>query len=446
MSTSPLSDVLLARVLAPFEWSTEQLREHQVTRLRQLVAHAKQGSAFWRERLGGVEPVTVVPEDLAALPVLEKDTLVECWDDIVTVPGMTLDRVQKHLDGLGNGSELFEGHVIVMTGGTSGVAAVIPFKPDVFDEVTLGMGFRAAMQLSAVTGRPYVLPERFLLIGSASPRYMGYIIPERAGYEMLPATLPLDRIVAKLNSRQPDSLSGYASILTRLAQEQLSGRLKLQLHGLGSTSETLSQEDRELCARAFDVPVRNTYAVSELCFVGSTLGDATFLLNDDHFLVEPLDSNSEPVGEGDLSSSLAVTSLSNWAFPLFRYRLPDRVVLRRKPWPQFPMAGLEDVAGRSGDWLRFGSDEVHPSVFSAPLIAHPGVSLWQVQQGPTGVRVLVVSSGERSVDTGQLSVAITERLVQAGLENIPVTVDLVPAIHSGGHAEKHKPFVPLDGS
>jgi phenylacetate-coenzyme A ligase PaaK-like adenylate-forming protein len=331
---------------------------------------------------------------------------------------------------------------VVTTGGTSGVAAAVPFTPEVFDQVTMAMAFRAAILISERQGRPFEMAERIVMIGSVSSRYMGHIILERAGWVNLPATTPLDELVTQLNDLQPDSLSAYASVLVRLAHEQLAGRLRLDLGNLGSSSETLSPDDQELCISAFGVPVRNSYAISELGFVASTIGEDTFLVNEDHFLLEPLDPNLESSAAGQLSDSLAVTSLTNLAFPLIRYQLSDRVAVEPQPWPEYPMAGIRRIAGRTGDWLRIGETEVHPSAISAPLIAHPGVGLWQVQQLPDRLRIQVVATGQEQIDTDQLAAEIGNRLARTDAF-AQVAVDVVDEIPTQGHAAKHRSFIPL---
>ena len=43
----------------------------------------------------------------------------------------------------------------------------------------------------------------------------------------LPLTLPIERIVEKLNRFQPEYLNAYPSVAMRLAEEQVAGRLNV---------------------------------------------------------------------------------------------------------------------------------------------------------------------------------------------------------------------------
>ena len=53
-----------------------------------------------RERLAGHDLAYFTESDLPSLPVLTKDEMMAEFDRIVTVPGLTLARVQQHVDSL----------------------------------------------------------------------------------------------------------------------------------------------------------------------------------------------------------------------------------------------------------------------------------------------------------------------------------------------------------
>jgi phenylacetate-coenzyme A ligase PaaK-like adenylate-forming protein len=67
---------LAARSVERERWPREQLARFQQERLEALVAHARARSPYYRERIGGG------PVELAALPALDKATLMEHFDDI----------------------------------------------------------------------------------------------------------------------------------------------------------------------------------------------------------------------------------------------------------------------------------------------------------------------------------------------------------------------------
>ena len=73
----------------------------------------------------------------------------------------------------------------------------------------------------------------------------------------VPVTLPLAQIVERLNTLKPSLLTGYASMLARLAAEQRAGHLRIAPMSVSSTSETLVPEIRAAIAEAFGADRRH---------------------------------------------------------------------------------------------------------------------------------------------------------------------------------------------
>ena len=93
------------------------------------------------------------------------------------------------------------------------------------------------------------------VLGSEPPSVMAMVAADKATHmtaalgqtfalpggalHRVPATLPLARIVARLNDLQPDYLSGYASMVHLLTREAAAGRLRIAPRLVGTTSEPL---------------------------------------------------------------------------------------------------------------------------------------------------------------------------------------------------------------
>jgi hypothetical protein len=71
---------LTAELLGHDAWSREELLAHQRERLRALLRHAAANSPYYREALGAAAGDPDV--DLASLPTLSKEALVERFDDV----------------------------------------------------------------------------------------------------------------------------------------------------------------------------------------------------------------------------------------------------------------------------------------------------------------------------------------------------------------------------
>ena len=80
--------------------------------------HATAASPFYRERYAGLDPGD--PVQLRRLPVVDKATVMEHFDDLVTDPRLTLAAVEAHLDGLDRDELLLGRYRAMATGGSTG--------------------------------------------------------------------------------------------------------------------------------------------------------------------------------------------------------------------------------------------------------------------------------------------------------------------------------------
>ncbi len=123
------------------EWSVEQLRAHQRERLLTIIRYAAANSHHYRERFTGIDLSDDL--DLAALPRLDKATMLENFDELVTDRRLTLAGVEQHLkelEGADSRTEpmLFGEHRVMASGGTSGRRGVFVYGRDDWTEVLAG--------------------------------------------------------------------------------------------------------------------------------------------------------------------------------------------------------------------------------------------------------------------------------------------------------------------
>ena len=81
-------------------WDAGHLAAERERRLRELLVYAAEHSPFWRERLAGRDLANFTEADLPSLPILTRAEMMEEFDRLVTVPGLTRARVGQHLDQL----------------------------------------------------------------------------------------------------------------------------------------------------------------------------------------------------------------------------------------------------------------------------------------------------------------------------------------------------------
>ena len=90
----------LSRELTEQErWPRERLERDQQERLDALVRHATEHSHFYRERIGPRRG----PVELSRLPVLDKATMMDRFDEVVTDPRLRRDEAAAHVEALGRG-------------------------------------------------------------------------------------------------------------------------------------------------------------------------------------------------------------------------------------------------------------------------------------------------------------------------------------------------------
>ena len=226
-------------------WTPERLADHQAERLGELVRHAVARSAFYRERFAGID--TSGPIDLAALPPVRKDELMERFDDWVCDPRLRRDAVERHLAGAARATRCTSTATASWPrAGRPGGAASSSSTPGV------GRAVRADAARAAVPRRDAEAAAATALATVLAPSaaHMTWRISASMDFGLhrnlrLAVTQPMDEIVRELNAFRPDYLAAYPSIGALLAEEQLAGRLRISPSTVSTSSEVCTPEMRE---------------------------------------------------------------------------------------------------------------------------------------------------------------------------------------------------------
>src|SRR5262249_12259802 len=164
---------------------------------------------------------------------------------------------------------IFGEYTALASGGSSGQRGVFVFDSEAVVGFFLSITRPLMARLRAGGGAPPAgLPIAFVAAacavhatGSASAWTAGGQLPLH--FLPVPATLPVPEIVARLNALQAPGLTGYPSMLARLAAERHAGRLRIAPMSVTTSGETLTPELRAAIATAFCAPVVDTFASSE---------------------------------------------------------------------------------------------------------------------------------------------------------------------------------------
>jgi phenylacetate-CoA ligase len=428
-------------------WSAGQLREYQLQRLRALLAHARQHSAFHAGRLHDINPGRFELADLAGLPVMTKQQLMNAFDQVSTDKRLTRTAAEQALAATSTEPvPLPGGYLCMATGGSSGQRGIFAYSPAATAEfVTLIFRARlAALAARAGPGGAAGIPRTSIaMVGAPSAVHGTMFVPSMlAGsplsFTHVPVTLPLAGIVRRLNELQPELLFGYPSMLARLAGEQAAGRLAITPRLVNCAAETLVPAFRTAIRAGFAAPVMNTFATSEGLIGASPPDELAIALATDGCIVELVDSGYRPVPAGTPSDRVLITPLYNHVQPLIRYEIADSFTEQ----PASPADGRLRVLvdGRSDDILSYPGADVHPLVLRSVLLTTPEVLDYQARQIAGGVAVSVLL--ERPADLGPLTGRLRSALGRAGLADAQVSVEEVTSLPRHPETGKLRRVVP----
>src|SRR5882757_1942417 len=314
-------------------WDAARLAAERERRLRELLRWAADRSPFWQDRLAGRDLATFTEADLPSLPILTRAELMSEFGRLITVPGLTLARVQEHVEQLGADRYLDDEYHAIVTSGYTGTEAIQLYGWDSF--VTF------VMQGSRWTGRRGEAPDAVLAQAFActakheSGAFHAFSTFESGGppSHCLSGTMPLPEMVDRLNQAEPkvDGLQGWPSVIRPLALEALEGRLTIKPTWVAVAGEMLTPPVREAIRAAWGIEASEFWGVSEGTYAFPCGVGEGFHIADDLVILEPVDAEGHAVPYGQPAERLLLTSLYNLDQPLIRYDLADAVTITDEP-------------------------------------------------------------------------------------------------------------------
>lgn len=343
--------------------SADALEADRLVRFRRMARFLREHSPHYGRVMqeGGIDPATARPEQF---PVLRKGDVMRHFDDIVTDPRITRREVERFAIRSRDPLERFLGeYLVVHTSGSSGEMGYFVHDLDGWlsglSHVSRAAGLRFGQKLAfvGITGGHYA--------GLTMTSFARELPLLYRDVLTLDANAETASLIESLEGFQPTTLTGYPTVLARLGQHQLEGRLHIAPSLVQLSGEALTEREAQLIARAFSAPIMNVYSTSECLFLGIGRQDwgAMALLEDDIFF-EIHDDH------------LCVTSLSNRTMPLIRYRIDDALVVRGRgvgPFPSF--RAIDTLVGRKEHAPVFVNrhgieDVIHPLVFTELTVEH----------------------------------------------------------------------------
>ncbi|SDU00062.1 phenylacetate--CoA ligase PaaK [Geopseudomonas guangdongensis] len=340
---------LQSALLDPMETaSLDQLRAHQLERLRWTLQHSYDNVPVYRQKFDalGVHPSDLKSlEDLAKFPFTGKSDLRDNYPfGMFAVP---MERVSR----------------IHASSGTTGQPTVVGYTANDIDT----WANLVARSIRAAGGRPgdriHVAYGYGLFTGGLGAHYGA----ERLGCTVIPMSGgQTEKQVQLIKDFQPDIIMVTPSYMLNIADElERQGidphKLPLRLGIFGAepwTGQLRGELESRLGIQAMDI-----YGLSEIMGPGVAMECADCkdgpTIWEDHFYPEIIDPVTGAVLPDGQMGELVFTSLSKEALPMIRYRTRD--LTRLLPGTTRAMRRIDKITGRSDDMLIIRGVNVFPT-------------------------------------------------------------------------------------
>lgn len=402
-------------------WPVEKRDELRSKRLRRIISDAYTHTPYWKKLMDerGIRPEHIQkPEDLGKFPFLEKSTLREKREDMVWKgAGKRIQLVRTS----GSTNEALEFYTSSAREAHINAARMLGHE---------WVGIQRGEREMYYWGSPVELSKQDRI-----KHFRDWLINDGLcnGFELTP-----DRVKIYFDTWikwNPKCIFGYPStfVLTVTMCESLGLDLKrIRAGGLKNiitTSEMLSDIDREIISKGFGVPVYDSYGLREAGLIGHECEKQTMHCMDDQLILETInpDTLETTTGEGEL----VVTNLVGSVFPVIRYRTGDIVTLSKKfcscgrTLSSVKISGgraVEFVVTKEGKWV-----VGYSFIYIARSV--PGIVKFQVVQEKIGEIRVRLSVDDRFPENGKDKVKeqVSKRLGSDDNIIVELAEDISPA-------------------
>lgn len=343
-------------LLDPMETaSVDELRQHQLERLRWSLKHAYDNVPLYRKRFDelGVHPDDLKSlDDLSKFPFTGKNDLRDNYPfGMFAVPQQDVVRVHA-------------------SSGTTGKPTVVGYTQNDIDT----WANVVARSIRAAGGRRgdkvHISYGYGLFTGGLGAHYGA----ERLGCTVIPMSGgQTEKQVQLIRDFQPDIIMVTPSYMLNLADEiERQGidphKLALRLGIFGA--EPWTAELRQAIETRLGITALDIYGLSEVMGPGVAMECAETkdgpTVWEDHFYPEIIDPVTGAVLPDGQLGELVFTSLSKEALPMIRYRTRD--LTRLLPGTARPMRRIDKITGRSDDMLIIRGVNVFPTQIEEQIL------------------------------------------------------------------------------
>jgi phenylacetate-CoA ligase len=239
---------------------------------------------------------------------------------------------------------------------------------------------------------------------------------------------------------RPKCIFGYPCSLALMANMAQTAGIDLGsvrdrgLKMIITTSEMLTDLDRQTITDAFGVPVYDSYGLRESGLIGHECDRFTMHCMDEQVILETIDPETMQPTDGE--GELVLTNIVGKVMPILRYRTGDIVSLSNKPCDcGRSLSSVRVSGGRVTDFIIAGDGTWVPGyAFQYICRAVQGIVRFQIHQERQGqIRMLLLVDDSFPADGIQQVRETVGKRLKSDDEILVELVDAIPPAPSGKH-------------
>lgn len=409
-------------------WPLERLQEMQNRRIQEIVSYAYKNVPYYREVIDrlGISPATLsTAKDLARLPILEKDQLLDSSAQFMPFdfrPGTSLRL--KSSGTAGRSKSIYHDRKALFRALAHGQRQ----RHVLARFVGRSAGYREMIVVRANSVQEQI--REFYAANSWTPK------PLDLKRQLLPMVgVSLEEQANRINRFRPNVMRGYGSYLGAFFRQAHERNIALRPpEAIVFGGDSMPEADTQLIEQKMGVPVLSTYQATEALRIGFQCEQRSgFHLSMDDVAIRVVDNQGKDVEPGG-RGHLLISNLTNRATVLLNYRLGDIVTLGETSCScGRSLPTIERIDGRSDDLITLpGGEPLHALAVLEKLQGVASVVQIQVVQEALG-RFLIRATGTSISDRERAEAELVANL-RSAVGHAEVSVEWVTDMprNSGG--------------
>ena len=391
---TPTDEWIASRLGIPLgELSADKLTEYQMGRFRETLAYAASKSPFYRERLRGIDPESILtPDDIRKLPVTSEEDLTGAENSFLCIPPGSVERI-----------------FTVPTTGTHGRQKRIFFTAG---DLAPSVEFYYHAFLTFIRPGDRLL----VMMGGTSQGSVGDTIdrslsPIGVVTRVYGQITDLADALGAIKEFSPDIVVAIPYQAAALAAYSRIKGVPQGIRCVLLSADDVPEAIRGRISSVWGAEVYSHYGMTETGLAGGVDCSAHrgYHLRSCDMYSEILDPGPDGFGE------LAVTPFGRQAMPLIRYRTGD---IARISTAECPCGGvlprLETIRGRISNSFVIGGKRVFLSQIEEAVYSDPASADLECMTEGDSVRILVRTVTGESVDKTALLGRLTSGILPEG--------------------------------